>query len=51
MLETSVETYWEAYSFLMHEAELLDERHEREWLEMLTDDVEYAQDTARRTGR
>ena len=41
MLETSVETYWEAYSFLMHEAEVLDERHEREWLEMLTDDVEY----------
>jgi ethylbenzene dioxygenase beta subunit len=41
MLDTSVETYWEAYSFLMHEAEVLDERHEREWLEMLTDDVEY----------
>ena len=41
MLETSVETYWEVYSFLMHEAEVLDERHEREWLEMLTDDVEY----------
>ena len=41
MLETSVETYWEAYSFLMHEAEVLDERHEREWLEMLTDDVKY----------
>ena len=41
MLKTSVETYWEAYSFLMHEAEVLDERHEREWLEMLTDDVEY----------
>lgn len=41
MLETSVETYWEAYSFLMREAEVLDERHEREWLEMLTDDVEY----------
>lgn len=41
MLDTSVETYWEAYSFLMHEAEVLDERHEREWLELLTDDVEY----------
>jgi 3-phenylpropionate/cinnamic acid dioxygenase small subunit len=41
MLETSVETYWEAYSFLMREAEVLDERHEREWLEMVTDDVEY----------
>jgi 3-phenylpropionate/cinnamic acid dioxygenase small subunit len=41
MLETSVETYWEAYSFLMREAEVLDERHEREWLGMVTDDVEY----------
>ena len=41
MLETSVETYWEVYSFLMREAEVLDERHEREWLEMVTDDVEY----------
>ena len=41
MLETSVETYWEAYSFLMHEAELLDERREREWLELFTDDAEY----------
>ncbi len=41
MLETSVETYWEAYSFLMHEAEVLDGHHERDWLELLTDDVEY----------
>ena len=41
MLETSVETYWEAYLFLMREAEVLDERHEREWLEMVTEDVEY----------
>ena len=41
MLETSVETYWEVYSFLMHEAELLDERREREWLELFTDDAEY----------
>ncbi len=41
MLETSVETYWEAYSFLMHEAELLDEHHEREWLDLFTDDAEY----------
>jgi 3-phenylpropionate/cinnamic acid dioxygenase small subunit len=41
MLETSVETYWEVYSFLMHEAELLDERCEREWLELFTNDAEY----------
>lgn len=42
MLETSVETYWEVYSFLMYEAELLDERREREWLDHLcADDVEY----------
>ena len=41
MLETSVETYWEAYSFLMHEAELLDERRERDWLDLFTDDAEY----------
>ncbi|MBA3473513.1 MAG: aromatic-ring-hydroxylating dioxygenase subunit beta [Rubrobacter sp.] len=41
MLETSVETYWEVYSFLMHEAELLDERRERDWLELFTDDAEY----------
>jgi 3-phenylpropionate/cinnamic acid dioxygenase small subunit len=41
MLETSVETYWEVYSFLMREAELLDERREREWLELFTDDAEY----------
>ena len=40
-METSPETYWEVYSFLMREAEVLDERHEREWLEMVTDDVEY----------
>ena len=41
MLETSVETYWEVYSFLMREAELLDERREREWLDLFTDDAEY----------
>jgi 3-phenylpropionate/cinnamic acid dioxygenase small subunit len=41
MIETSVETYWEVYSFLMHEAELLDEHREREWLELFTDDAEY----------
>src|SRR3954469_18858279 len=41
MLETSVETYWEVYSFLMHEAELLDERCEREWLGLFTHDAEY----------
>ena len=41
MLETSVETYWEAYSFLMHEAELLDERRERDWLDLFTEDAEY----------
>jgi ethylbenzene dioxygenase subunit beta len=41
MLETSPETYWEVYSFLMREAELLDERREREWLELFTDDAEY----------
>lgn len=41
MLETSVETYWEVYSFLMHEAELLDTRCEREWLDLFTHDAEY----------
>ncbi len=42
MIETSLETYWEVYSFLMREAELLDERCEREWLEScITEDVEY----------
>jgi 3-phenylpropionate/cinnamic acid dioxygenase small subunit len=41
MLETSVEIYWEVYSFLMHEAELLDERRERDWLDLFTDDAEY----------
>ncbi len=42
MIETSLETYWEVYSFLMREAELLDERREREWLEScIADDVEY----------
>src|SRR5919202_3600718 len=41
MLETSVEIYWEVYSFLMHESELLDERRERDWLELFTDDAEY----------
>src|ERR687890_2338151 len=41
-IETSLETYWEVYSFLMREAELLDERREREWLESCTtEDVEY----------
>ncbi len=39
MLETSIETYWEVYSFLMYEAELLDERREREWLDQLCADV------------
>lgn len=41
MLDTSLETYWEVYSFLVQEAELLDERREREWLELFTDDAEY----------
>ena len=41
MLETSVETYWEVYSFLMHEAELLDGHRERDWLDLFTDDAEY----------
>lgn len=41
MIRTSAETYWEVYSFLMHEAELLDERRERDWLELFTDDTEY----------
>ena len=42
MIDTSLETYWEVYSFLMREAELLDERREREWLEScITEDVEY----------
>ena len=41
MLETPVETYWEVYSFLMQEAELLDARCEREWLDLFTDDAEY----------
>ena len=33
MIKTSAETYWEVYSFLMHEAQLLDEHREREWLD------------------
>lgn len=33
MIETSAETYWEVYSFLMGEAQLLDEHREREWLD------------------
>ena len=42
MIETSLETYWEVYSFLMREAELLDERREREWLETcIAAEVEY----------
>ncbi len=41
MLETSAETYWEVYSFLMREAELLDDGHHREWLGLFTDDVVY----------
>jgi len=42
MIETSLATYWEVQSFLMREAELLDERREREWLEScIADDVEY----------
>ncbi len=42
MLEkTSPETYWEVYSFLMHEAELLDEHRVREWLDLFTDDAQY----------
>ena len=41
MIETSLETYWEVYSFLMRESELLDERREREWLEScIAEDVE-----------
>jgi 3-phenylpropionate/cinnamic acid dioxygenase small subunit len=31
----------EIEAFLYHEAELLDERHYEEWLELLTDDVRY----------
>lgn len=42
MIETSLETYWEVQSFLMREAELLDERCEREWLEScIAEDVQY----------
>ena len=42
MMETPFETYWEVYSFLMREAELLDERRERQWLEScIARDVEY----------
>ena len=42
MIETSLETYWEVQSFLMREAELLDERCEREWLETcIAEDVAY----------
>lgn len=41
MLKTSPETYWEVYEFLMHEAELLDEHREREWLDLFTDDAVY----------
>ena len=33
MIRTSAETYWEVYGFLMHEAQLLDEHREREWLD------------------
>lgn len=33
MIKTSAETCWEVYSFLMHEAQLLDEHREREWLD------------------
>ncbi len=33
MIGTSAETYWEVYGFLMHEAQLLDEHREREWLD------------------
>ena len=42
MIDTSLQTYREVHSFLMREAELLDERREREWLEScIADDVEY----------
>ncbi len=35
------ELKFEIESFLFHEAELLDERHFTEWLELLTDDLVY----------
>ena len=41
MLGTSIETYWEVYAFLMHEAELLDDHRERDWLDLFTEDAEY----------
>lgn len=41
MIRTSPETWWEVYSFLTHESELLDEGHHREWLELFTDDAIY----------
>lgn len=41
MLDTSTDTYWEVYEFLMREAELLDGHREREWVELCTDDVVY----------
>jgi 3-phenylpropionate/cinnamic acid dioxygenase small subunit len=41
MLGAPVDTYWEVYEFLIHEAELLDGHREREWVELCTDDVIY----------
>lgn len=42
MIKTSAETYWDVYSFLMGEAQLLDEHREREWLDSCcADDILY----------
>jgi 3-phenylpropionate/cinnamic acid dioxygenase small subunit len=41
MLPFSDERHLRAHEFLVHEAEVLDGRRYREWLDMLTDDVVY----------
>ena len=40
--DVDVATWVEVQQFLVHEAELLDDNRERDWLALLTDDVEYA---------
>ncbi len=40
-ISVSEEIYRQVREFLFYEAELLDEERFREWLELLTDDVEY----------
>ena len=41
MLAFSDERHLRAHEFLVREAELLDQRRYREWLELLTDDIVY----------